>query len=96
MYVQVYKHLHGHGHGHRYDIDVVRDTTVSHMNVDRGPIHVIESNNNLFSWRKYNNYTLILILYNLLQGAIRECNRFVYTYTMFSLCWLLTAVSHLQ
>jgi hypothetical protein len=34
----------------------VRDTTASHEHVDRGPMHVVKHHDDLFSWKKYNNY----------------------------------------
>jgi hypothetical protein len=40
---------------------VVRDTTASYACVDRGPLHLVEHQDDLFSWKKYSNYTQIVI-----------------------------------
>jgi hypothetical protein len=44
--------------GLQYEINInVRDTTASHVHVDRRSMHVVKHHDDFFFWKKYNNYT---------------------------------------
>ncbi len=51
---------------------IVQDTMSSLLDVDIGLIHAVEYHNDLFSWKNYSNYTLILILHDLLQAVLEK------------------------
>ncbi len=70
----------------------VRDTTASHMHVDRGSMHPVEHYDDLFSWKKCSNYTFTQDTYKICNEMYNE----FWTYTQsshFVGCWLCCVTS---
>jgi hypothetical protein len=76
----------------------VWDTTTSFAFVDKWSTHVVEHHNDLFSWKKDNNYTHMSILHEYRCKDIFKCGSelLMQKYTVLNLLAADSAMSHLE